>query len=87
MDSWASSGSIDGAVVTVPDPSPAAPVVDFVVTQPMGVSSMGLPPELMGTIYVPPLAVLKLDIFIARAAYPRSVFVPGTTIVFSLTAS
>ena len=42
MVSWASNGSTDGVVVTVPDPSPEAPVVDHVTTPPAGVGFMSL---------------------------------------------
>ena len=87
MDSWASHGLTDGTVATIPGPSPVTHVANHVVTPPVKAGFLGISPRLMSDAYMPPLPVVKLDLFIVRDACPRSMFVAGTVIVFSLITS
>ena len=87
MASWTSNGSTDRTLVTVTDPSHAAPVADRVVTPHVGVDFLGLSPGIISAVYVSPLAIVKSDLFIVRAVCSRYVFVAGAIIVFSLIVS
>ena len=87
MVCWISNGLTVGDVVTVPDLSPTAHVADCVVSLHVGVDLLGVYPGLMYNLYVPPLDVIKSDLFIVRASCPKPVYFDGTAIVLLLTTS
>ena len=60
---------------------------EHVTTLPVGVGLMGLSSGILGAVYVPPLAAVKPDLFIVRAACSMSVFMARNAIAFSFIAS